>query len=84
MSLMKQCLESQTEFQPPDVLLETAIKNIQQAARLIDRIENLSEITFDDLEAISRNLWLTLTKLEQAKKCNRFCLVKTQKMFSDA
>lgn len=67
MSLTSAYLESQPEFeQQTDVLLETAIKDIQRATRTVERIENLSEITFGDLETISRNLRLALMTLKLA------------------
>ncbi len=75
MSLTKRYLESQPEFhQQTVVLLETTIKDIQRVAAMIDRVENLSEITFADLEMIPRNLRLALAMLELAKEFDqRIC-----------
>lgn len=65
MSLTKRYLESNLEFaQQPEILLETVRKDIRQAAWIVDQIENLSDVTFRDLETISRNLYAAEAALD--------------------
>ncbi len=45
-------------------LLSQAITNLSIAARIVDGIDDLSDLTFNDIENISRSIHLALAKLE--------------------
>ena len=68
MSLTKRYLESQPEFQSNDALLEIAIRDVQRAARRLNRIENLCELTIGDVADIAESLNLAVLNLELVRK----------------
>ncbi len=72
MSLTKRFLESQPEFQIgyDFATLEAAVKDVRSAAATLDRIENLHELSFTDLDAISRVLHLAIERLEYLREHN--------------
>jgi hypothetical protein len=49
-------------------LIESAITDVQIAARIVDGIDNLHDLSFGDLENISRNLQLAISRLEYIKE----------------
>jgi hypothetical protein len=49
-------------------LLESAITDVSIAARIIGGIDNLNDLSFGDLENISRNLQLAISRLEYIKE----------------
>lgn len=67
MSLTKRYLESQPEFIEGSnaAAIKEAIENVRSAACRVDRIENLSDLSFLDIESISRSLHLAITRLER-------------------
>ena len=70
MSLTKRYLESQPEFQSNDALLETAIRDIERAARRLSRIENLCELTIGDVAEITKSLNRAALRLALARQEN--------------
>lgn len=50
------------------LLIDQAITDVSIAARIVDGVENLHELSFTDLENISRNLQLALNRLEYIKE----------------
>jgi hypothetical protein len=49
-------------------LIESAITDVAIAARIVDGIDQLHELSFTDLENISRNLQLAISRLEYLKE----------------
>jgi hypothetical protein len=49
-------------------LLENIITDVSIAARIIDDIENIEDLSFSDLESVSRNLQLVLSRLQFIKE----------------
>ena len=45
-------------------LLESIITDVSIAARIIDDIEKIEDLSFSDLESVSRNLHLVLSRLQ--------------------
>ncbi len=50
------------------LLLDQAITDVSIAARIVDGIDHLHELSFTDLENISRNLQLAVSRLEYIKE----------------
>ncbi len=50
------------------LLLDQAITDVIIAARIVDGIDHLHELSFGDLENISRNLQLAISRLEYIKE----------------
>ena len=52
----------------PPLLIDQAITDVTIAARIVDGIDNLTDLSFSDLENISRNLQLAVSRLEYLKE----------------
>ncbi|HEX8397828.1 MAG TPA: hypothetical protein VF644_10405 [Pyrinomonadaceae bacterium] len=72
MGAMKRYWESLPENQPSAVLINDAIESVESAAQTAERIENLPEITFEDLTSISAKCRAAVTTLELVRKSVEF------------
>ena len=50
------------------LLIDQAITDVQIAASIVDGIDNLHDLSFSDLENISRNLQLAVSRLKYLKE----------------